>query len=848
MPLVSLALVSSANAAPVPPRAYAVGAASPSLRGLVDVLGGDAGSAASAQYAYLRKLDGHLQDLATARLDGRSVAAAASDEGVTVAGGSVSVDVYVDGDAGGAAGRLRALGMQVRAVGRLGKEPAVEGMLPVAELTDVAALASTRAVLAAYGYTDAGSVTSEGDAAHRGPQARALGPTGTGVPVGVISDSINLFAGGIADSQATGDLPAHVVSLEDDPSGLDEGRAMAEIVYDEAPGVTDMYFSTGTEGALVKAQSIQNLVAQGVKVIADDTFDPSEPDFQDGTVAQAVDAAKAAGVAYFASAGNRARQSWEGTYAPLADPRAVSPSTNDFGGADAVQTIGTFGSSAFFIALQWDEPFGAASTDLALDVYVNGSYSETFDTDNIATGIPEELGEVSVVNPSTTIGIAVRRVAGTRNPFMKYIVGGDTPTFTIAEHPTNSDTIDPDAASARGSMAVAASDFSTPATPEDFSSRGPVTRLFNAAGGRLATPDVRQKPNVDGADGVSTSVPGFAPFFGTSAATPSVAGVATLLRSANPAMPVDEVYAILQNAANNIDCTASAGVPDLDCGYGFVQADSAMAQALDTSPPAITQIVSPASPTGANGWYTSPVSVNFGAADAQSPVVDQSGCGGPTVVPGEGTAKFTCSATSAGGTSSSTVTIKHDQSAPSAPALKGIAAKHYAPGKLPRSTALSCTASDPGSGVDACTVAGYSGAAGRHTLTAKAVNDAGLSSSGTLAYTVDAVGALTLPSRLSVPGLLRSGLPITLTVASAGTRLTAKLTASVARAAAARTVVLGSLKKTLRAGKAKLRLKLSRAGKRLVAAGRVKNVKLTVTAKAGGLTNTSRHTFKLRRR
>ena len=56
----------------------------------------------------------------------------------------------------------------------------------------------------------------------------------------------------------------------------------------------------------------------------------------------------------------------------MTDARGVSPSTNDFdtgAAADSVQTIGTFTNRSFFIALQWDEPFGQASTDLAVDVY-----------------------------------------------------------------------------------------------------------------------------------------------------------------------------------------------------------------------------------------------------------------------------------------------------------------------------------------------------------------------------------------------------------------------------------------------------------------------------------------------
>ena len=83
---------------------------------------------------------------------------------------------------------------------------------------------------------------------------------------------------------------------------------MAEIVYDEAPGISGIVFGSGTIGSTAKAAAIDALVARGVKVISDDTVTSIEPFFQDGIVAQAVDRAKAAGVAYFSSAGNRERR------------------------------------------------------------------------------------------------------------------------------------------------------------------------------------------------------------------------------------------------------------------------------------------------------------------------------------------------------------------------------------------------------------------------------------------------------------------------------------------------------------------------------------------------------------
>ena len=148
---------------------------------------------------------------------------------------------------------------------------------------------------------------SQGDGAIHGPQARAFGVGGAGVKVGVISDSIDEVGAGIAGSQGTGDLPPDVQNLGDLPGGTDEGRAMAEIVYDVAPGISGIVFVTAAGGPQAKANSIDSLVSHGVKVIADDTSYITEPFFQDDVVAQAVDRAKADGVAYLIAAGKRRR-------------------------------------------------------------------------------------------------------------------------------------------------------------------------------------------------------------------------------------------------------------------------------------------------------------------------------------------------------------------------------------------------------------------------------------------------------------------------------------------------------------------------------------------------------------
>jgi Subtilase family len=284
-------------------------------------------------------------------------------------------------------------------------------------------------------------------------------------------------------------------------------------------------------------------------------------------------------------------------------------------------------------------------------------------------------------------------------------------------------------------MAVAAIAATGPLdAPEAFSSRGPVTRLFDADGNRLATPEVRQKPDIAGADGVSTTVPGFRPFYGTSAATPSLAGVAALAISANPTMSLAELRAILTNPVNTLDCRA-AGLPDADCGFGFAFADSVVAQALDRTPPELATQVSPAEPNGQNGWWTGDVAVSWSASDDGSPVATRTGCDDASVTT-DGPLTVTCAATSAGGTTSRSVTVKRDATPPDAPAFTGIGAGTYDAATLPAQADIGCTSSDATSGLAGCTVSALDHAAGEHTITATATDNAGLTSTSTLTYTV----------------------------------------------------------------------------------------------------------------
>jgi subtilisin family serine protease len=267
--------------------------------------------------------------------------------------------------------------------------------------------------------------------------------------------------------------------------------------------------------------------------------------------------------------------------------------------------VGVPNGYSFELWLQWDEPWGNATTDLNIELVDAATGNPlTRDVTNNVGGNPV-AGVYWRNNTGNLVDVAleITRANGTGTPRMKYIAyqrdqNGVNVPFFINEYDTVSSAISPDAASARGALTVAEVRLDIPGlnTPQAESSRGPVTHYFDAAVNRLATPEVRQKPDVAGATCVSTTVPGFATFCGTSAAAPHIAGIAALMLSANPNLTVQDLYAVMRQydpnpaISNTIDCTNSSpqyprdtfGNPHNACGYGFVLADHAVADVLAT--------------------------------------------------------------------------------------------------------------------------------------------------------------------------------------------------------------------------------------------------------------------------
>lgn len=156
----------------------------------------------------------------------------------------------------------------------------------------------------------------------------------------------------------------------------------------------------------------------------------------------------------------------------------------------------------------------------------------------------------------------------------------------------------------------------------------------------------------------------------------------------------------------------------------------------DTTPPEITADVG--GTLGDNDWYVSDVTVSWTVDDPESTISAQDGCDAAGVLTDTDGVDFACSATSAGGTASETVTVKRDATAPTVTYSGG--AGTY---DILDDVAITCTAADNLSGVASHTCADISGPAysfalGANTFAATATDNAGNEGGASVSFTVGA--------------------------------------------------------------------------------------------------------------
>ncbi|GAB3884792.1 S8 family serine peptidase [Kibdelosporangium lantanae] len=454
--------------------------------------------------------------------------------------------------------------------------------------------------------------------------------TGIGVKICVLSDGVT----SLPASQASGELP-NVDVLPGQAGSGDEGTAMLEIVHDVAPGA-DLGFATAFISEASFADNIRALRSQGhCDIIVDDVVYYDEPAFQDGIVAQAVNDVTAAGALYFSSAGNEGNIAngtsahWEGNFVDSGQGIGKWGGTaHNFatGGATQIyEPISDNSSAGVVTVLNWADPITASANDY--DLYLlDGSGNVIQASQNYQTGtqMPYERVNTSVFG-GHNLRLAVVKFKGENRYLSLTTLGGrySNSSDGLKAYVTPGETFGHSAAKNAFSVAAAPAhdplpfdlepgDPPNPKGPfpgsygrdqreERFSSDGPRKIFFNADGTAIPGGTVRQKPDLTAADGVVTSVSGFSPFFGTSAAAPHAAALAGLVLSGNPGLAPADVREALTATAVDI---GQSGV-DNTTGAGILLADRVLGY-TGASPQPLAEAQAPIARANDGGAYIDP--------------------------------------------------------------------------------------------------------------------------------------------------------------------------------------------------------------------------------------------------
>ena len=396
--------------------------------------------------------------------------------------------------------------------------------------------------------------TSQGVAAMNATAWHGNGFTGQGVKVGVIDLGFEGYSSLLGtELPATSKVITRAFGGTDLEADGPHGTACAEIIYDVAPGISQMYLAAVSSGVDI-GNALVWLDEQDVDVISMSvgfnlTAGPADGA---GPMAQMINAVVANGRVVTISAGNSAQDHWQGTFSS-----ADGDNWMDLQNGAEINSITNLARTeklwipageeiiANLVWNQWQSP----TTDLDFCLFrMDGTADPVQITcsDDIQNGgegqLPRETIEHTVVEAGE-YGVAVKWYSGDPNVDIEVEIV-DWPVQYVVE--SGSISVPGDTANA---IIVAALDAASPYALEAYSSRGPT----NGPGGSLAGGFI--KPDIAGYANVSTT--SYGPrssgmsFNGTSSACPHVAGAAALVWSANPSWSRAQVYSYLESRAQD---------------------------------------------------------------------------------------------------------------------------------------------------------------------------------------------------------------------------------------------------------------------------------------------------------
>jgi hypothetical protein len=451
-------------------------------------------------------------------------------------------------------------------------------------------------------------------ALHGSDAWQAAGLTGTGVKVGIID-------GGFADMAALlgTKLPATVhahcytsvgsftTNLADCANGETHGTAVAEAVFDMAPGI-DLYVADPIS-SLDEQRAVTWMTSNGIRIINASFFsglifegpgDGTSP--YSNSLYALIDQAVSGGSLWVNAAGNGGDSGWTGAWSD-----ADNNGWLDFAPGDDVDSMTLAAGADVTVAIRWADPWGASANNYDLALY-SGSTRVGSSTDvQSGAGDPFEIIEYTA-KTAGRYDIRIRRVSGEPTGRMQLLVGSSDDiklSHQVAEGtlPTPADSSNP------GMLAVGAVNLDRPTEIEAYSSRGP-------------TLDGRVKPDLVAADCAPTVVDGS--FCGTSEAAPFVTGAAAQVLQARPSLTPAQLAEWLRSRALPLGSpvpNSTFGAGQLDLGpLPFQPAANlafawpptgAVAGAPLTGQPAVTVVDSTGLVVGAGPGSTAEVSLSL---------------------------------------------------------------------------------------------------------------------------------------------------------------------------------------------------------------------------------------------
>lgn len=327
--------------------------------------------------------------------------------------------------------------------------------------------------------------------------------------------------------RADGDLYAHK-----------HGTACAEIVHDMAPHA-ELYlvnFSTAVE----QHNAVDWIIGQGIDIVSYSIafFNMGAGDGT-GPICRDVKRAQNNGIIWVSAAGNEAKYHWEGIFNDI-----DGDNIHNFDGADEILIFYVPANTVVSVYLNWKDwgywngaTYQGSNQDYDLILFhLNGGFYTVIDQSmNIQSGFQWPVESISGWYSSQAgwWGVAIDKYSAAQNVKLELFIGG---THQEIEYNEKFGSLTIPADSPDG-ITVGATDWFDDSL-HSYSSRGP-------------TSDNRIKPDLSAPAGVSGVTYGSLGFFGTSAATPHVAGGFALLKGKTP-YSLEQIKMILESRAKDL--------------------------------------------------------------------------------------------------------------------------------------------------------------------------------------------------------------------------------------------------------------------------------------------------------